>query len=732
MSTVPASPSGGPVRPIEMPGSPVLGCVRPRETCRPVTDAEQRQPRFSRDIRIAALLFVVAACLGMVYVSAWDATPSFCQEIFGPAVMLAYGRGYVNPDLAEAPKLEAFLYPDMHTYAPPAIDSFAKEDLPEGVGLKPFSALQRRQLYLLWSAAAVWAVFGVAWSALTPLYGLLYGLAGAASYGLFRLAMNRVLAVFCAVLLIVSPIQLQNLVRLRDYSKAPFMFAAIFLIGLLIKKPMKWPSFLGCAAACGAVVGIGLGFRFDVFICIGAFAPVVLFFVPGNLVRRLPLNIAALGVFLLVFVATSWPVLTALRAHGDKCHPALMGFAQLYDDRLGVDADYQLAHRFLDSEPMAIIHAYASHVEDAVVPAKIETPEYERLGEAFYTVVLKTFPADLVVRAYAAVLRILDELRAGSHNAVPRGITNQFVAKLFEVRAELAETVFSRSRYAVLLVLVLLAARDFRVALASLFLLLFLGGYTANQFASRNYFYLEWFSLWAGGFLLMQAFLLAKAVCSTEERRALWQHVVDKTFWIATLKRVGAFGLVAVVGLAALLWPLRLYQSVQVHRLFKGYTTAELEPLPIQRAPGAEGRVRIASPALAGLDPVPPPYGELRFAFEYLVGEFDTSTRDLTVQADYDGNMWDTELDWEVRLPQTPSGTAEAGTTRLFFPVYHQAGIVHETAWTTFRALDMPAADAPYLKALYRVQDPGRHPVLLTAILPPDWESRPRYQRFVR
>ena len=35
--------------------------------------------------------------------------PWFYQEEFGPAVMMACGRGYVNPDPATAPALDSFL-----------------------------------------------------------------------------------------------------------------------------------------------------------------------------------------------------------------------------------------------------------------------------------------------------------------------------------------------------------------------------------------------------------------------------------------------------------------------------------------------------------------------------------------------------------------------------------------------------------------------------------------------
>ena len=59
--------------------------------------------RFSPDLRIATVLFVLASSVGMVYVSTWGRTPHFFQELFGPAVLFACGRGFENPVDEAAP-----------------------------------------------------------------------------------------------------------------------------------------------------------------------------------------------------------------------------------------------------------------------------------------------------------------------------------------------------------------------------------------------------------------------------------------------------------------------------------------------------------------------------------------------------------------------------------------------------------------------------------------------------
>ncbi len=699
------------------------------------TNASQRRfASFRADIRNAVLLAVAASAMGMVFVSTWGSTPSFCQEIFGPPVMWAYGRGYTNPDLSAAPALKAFLNPDFTRYAPPAIDEFAREDLPETVETVPFSAIQQRQLYLLVAAGAVWKLLGVSWSALTPLYGLLYGLSAAAFYGLFRLCMRRLPATFCVILLISSPIQLNNLVRLRDYSKAPFILLAILILGLLLKRPMHNRALVGWAAVCGAVLGLGLGFRFDVMICAGAFIPLLLFFTPAcGSVRSVVLGrIGAVAAFGLVFVASSWPVLAALPAQGDKYHPSLMGFAHLYDARLGVGSDYQLVHRYLDAEPIAIAHAYSSQTREEQALAEIETPEYEAMVQGFYGVVLTTFPADIVIRAYMATLRILDELRAGRHNALPRGTTNQFLARFFELRGWVMDSVFTHSRYAALLTLLIIAGSNLRLGFGTLFMLLYFGGYTSNQFASRNYFHLEFFGIWAGGFLLGLGWDLALRLRSSDGRRDLKTQCMNLGAWTRALGRAAVFLGVSGLALSALLWGLRGYQSAALKPVLERLSAAETKPLDFSLHPLADDRVRVLCPEIAEPS-VAFPSQELHFEYHYIVASFDTGEESIEFCADYAGNFADSELDWSITLPRTsnPAGGGRS-ITRLAFPVYHYSGLMGEGMWTRFRGIEVAKAHAPRLSAVHRITDTSQCPIPLTAVLGPEWRKRPAYQRLRR
>lgn len=195
------------------------------------------------DLARALAFFLAAFAIGVIYVSTWGGTPEFWQQIFGPSVMMACGEGFTNPKLDEVPGLEDFLYLREDRFdcsnIPEAYDRLPEDtramdyDLVQTYHPEPqfrgWTQWQRFHKHLLMSVALCFYLFGVAWQSLTPLYGLLYGLTNALGYGIFRLAMGRTLASLFAFVLMTSPVHLQQLPQLRDYSKAPFFFLIILV-----------------------------------------------------------------------------------------------------------------------------------------------------------------------------------------------------------------------------------------------------------------------------------------------------------------------------------------------------------------------------------------------------------------------------------------------------------------------------------------------------------------------
>ncbi len=682
---------------------------------------------FRFDLKAALIFFVTGACAGMVYISSWGSTADFLQHEFGPSVMMACGRGYVNPDLSAAPVLRDFLTPEMHTNAPPVIDVFSCADLPQDIATLPLTGFQRRTFHMFFTAGLVWWALGVSWSALAVLFGALYGGAVAAVYGLFRLAMHRGLAIFFTLLFLLSPLQLHYLPRLRDFAKAPFLLLALLLLGTLLKKPRGWPAALLCGAGSGAAVGLATGFRAEAILYVGVMLLLYLVFFPEwgwrSYLKRGMVAIA----FVVFFAACSWPVLVKFKGYGERCHPFLMGFAELYDAKLGVgNKVYQVSRKSLDIEALAVLNAHYLYLGGEDGPLAYETPEYEAVGDDYlFTNILRVFPADLLLRGFAGALRIMDELHEPA--VLPRGITNALLDKVFHGWAAAAELLLTHTRYVVLAALCLLAAHNLRLALAAGVLLIALGGMASVQFATRHTFHLEFVSMWACGFLLARALdgggmLLRRGKPDPPPRDPAKRGPVA-----AALVRVGVFLLLLASGTLLPLWGLRWYQTGQVREVLEGYAQSEVEALPLTRNWKADGTLLLSSPALAA-------YGESVaaaeapwFQYAFLVAEFAPGTEALGVVARYSGDAPDRDLTWKTFIQAKGEETV-----RLFFPVFYGRWPGTGAAWTTFEGLEVPAGRASALLSISRVRDPGAHGLLMTATLGAQWSSEPLYQYIQR
>ena len=175
--------------------------------------------------------------------------------------------------------------------------------------------------------AVAWMVLGISWSGLAPLFGVLYGLTTALAYANFRLIVGRAAALAATAALTVSTLQLTNLPNLRDYAKAPLTLALVFVLVALAVRPWRPRTVLLLSLAYGLILGIGYGFRTDLLIDIPPFLITMVLFMPGGLLRNLPVKIAAIGLCAAGFIAAGWPIITSVVGSGGcQWHPFLVGF----------------------------------------------------------------------------------------------------------------------------------------------------------------------------------------------------------------------------------------------------------------------------------------------------------------------------------------------------------------------------------------------------------------------
>ena len=102
-------------------------------------------------------IIVVRTLLGVRVVQTYHAAgfvPSFYQPAFGPAVMLACGQGFRNPDTRDLPPLAAFLSEQDDRFSTVPVLSATSATLP----LDNFQTASR---YLELTVGLLWTIVGV-------------------------------------------------------------------------------------------------------------------------------------------------------------------------------------------------------------------------------------------------------------------------------------------------------------------------------------------------------------------------------------------------------------------------------------------------------------------------------------------------------------------------------------------------------------------------------------------
>jgi hypothetical protein len=674
-------------------------------------------------------LFLAGAVVAMVYTATWGGKPQFWQDTtFMQGLAWVCGQGWENLHVDDVPGLAPFLAGETDCFDCAAIPPDARV-LPRDVSGMPwaeidayhpepqfsgFLAWQRYHLYLVLAVTGLWWAFGVCWSALLPLPGLLYGASCALGYGIFRLGMGRAFATAGALLLLTSPLHLQMAPHLRDYAKAPFTLAAVLLLGLLLRDRRSARATLALCAACGAVAGLGMGFRTDTAIVVPAALVVVLVFLPGPLRGTWAVRLGGAAAVVAAFVAAGFPVLVeTARESGHFCHVALLGFLAYCDQRLGVAAPlYDLGDPFSDFYLLSVVQAHQHRVDGTMPPSWVMMPPYHEATVGFFRHYLWTFPADVVFRAWTAVLRVLDEMRPDPASPWPRNLTNPALQGAYALRQGLLDWVPAGGRHHALAALLCLGALAPRKALGAAFVLLWFAGYPSIQFNLRHAFHVEIFGLWCllfSGYALWRlcAGLRAAETAGPGGARALlaaWPgHLAQALLVVAVLAAAYALPLAG----------LRAWQGAQVRSLAGAVAVAGRTPLSIVPIPLAGGGQRLLPTGLRPSDP------RLPLAYHYLAVTVAPGPDPVPLRFAFEAanrEHWDF-----TRTVSAPAGPAAGGGGTVYFPLY-------QSGENRFLGIDVPPGLRDRIVAVEEVTGADHLPLWMTWRLPPDWAAQAMHQ----
>jgi len=638
---------------------------------------------------LAVALTILATLLAIAALRSYRAAgvpQSFYQQNFAPAVMIACGRGFVMPEMTVP--LQAFLQLRE--------DTFDCASLPSTLQVSSVE-WNAGWVYLYRTSGLLWRMTGVSWSALDWLVAVMCGVTAAALYGIFRLAARPWIAALVVLMVIASPGNLMHLLSLRDYSKAPFALAATLMLALLVVARRGVLSMIALAAAAGAVIGVGWGFRGDLVI-LAPFGILVLLTLPPAPFRQ---RLIATAAMLVALVATAFPVVAGMAESGCQFHLALLGLTTPLVNALGMaPAPYQFSDHFLDASVSVRVSDFSQRVLG--VPAGVLcSPSYESAAGQLYFSLAAIFPSDLVAHAYGSVLSILrDGIDLGLNSQAPRPFAaTAWIAALFEGGRWLLGAV---SRIGPLLFLGAVGAiwvREKRLAVAFAVFTLFLAGYPAIEFEERHWFHLR-FLPWLS--LLVIAGSGFVSWSSQQWRQAMFAAAM------------------LLVVLAAPLIVLRWVQSQSVRELIAAYQSAASQPLAVQHQPDF---VKVTWP----IDATVAADG---FSADLLAVTFDAAACDgvapIAITARYESESSSHDFSTSMHI-ERPIGERQQ---RLFVPVFRVAE--RDRVLGRFSGFSVSGAPSTCIASVDRIVDRQSPPVWLQVQVPADLASAGLYHSIRR
>jgi len=661
------------------------------------------RPQPWADAALAAGLFVLAMVVGVLYCAAFERTGSppepWAKEL-GAAVALACGHGFVDPGYEPSPGVAAFLNKK--------IDRISCEELPARESMGPPNFTQRLYRYMTVAVGLTWKLFGVSWTRLSALLGLLYAITAVVVYGLFRLATTQAPSFVAAVIMILSPLQLRYLPQLRDYAKAPFLLTLVLILGLLVTRRFTRRRLFVLAVSYGAVAGIGFGFRNDLLISALPFVLTVCAFLPVPFRADIGPKLAAVALAALAFVVCAWPIISAYRSGSNSGHVALLGLMTHFNRPLGVTASvYDWGAPYDDGFAIKVINSYTTRVHHR--PVSTLSSEYDRAMVEYLLLIGRHWPADMLIRGYASVIRVLElpfQIRLYT-TAAPPGIVDGMIGRLYATWVAVLSHLHGAGLVVSVFAIVTVAGTSVRIATWLLLSLLYFGAYPAVQFDARHFFFLEfipWLALATVGAGALGLFA-SGGLAGSADTIAAYVRLRGR--------RVLAFALASLVVVFGPLVVLRAYQQRHVAALLQEYLELPTETLTLNPASLSDGRVLLRPNEL-------PQSTESSVRAEYLVadiGRDECTVHELPVTFRYTTMSGYTDLSQQFDVPVPQSGVP----SRLFFPIYYSNG-------GYFAGVEVPQADRKCVRALRRVTDVSRTPILLNLTLPPEWREMTLYQ----
>ncbi|MBI2421442.1 MAG: hypothetical protein HYV27_01345 [Candidatus Hydrogenedentes bacterium] len=663
-----------------------------------------RHPSFDCVLALAVMLVAMAVAVG--YLSSSGSSGNFRRDWFAPAAMMAEGYGLVNPDLTKMKALEAFIA-GKTPYWNPAEDHGR-------IAFKELLGFGRDHANLIRAVALCWYVLGCRWDALITYHALIFALTCGLAYGLCRQAMPKSIALIVTLAFMLSPAHLIMIPEIRDYSKAPFIIGTLFACAFLVRLPRSLPTVFGIAAILGVFVGIGLGFRADMTLCILPVLLTCLCFLPYPWKRSLAVGLLASLLFLVALYAGGRESFHTMWRYGsDTPHNVTGGLYSGFDELMGLQPSYRHdLYNFNDHYIAETATSYYRRVVDPAANPQMMKPEYLNAARQYLFAVWRQRPADLLSRAFASTWKMLETAPTETQEEFGVSILLNRIARFF---AHPIIFMAHWGRWVAVLALLCLAAIRIRFGLFVALALLYFCGSPSLQYMPRHFFHLS-FATWFFPGLLASLLCGALAPLGHRAPRAALQAALPTwAFWRPPMLRMGVALAAAFLFLLMPWWILGWIQSGKLLAHAKAVNTAPRAPLPytVETADGREGRLLRAAPL-----PEPDAAKRAGVSDAYLMAEFAGPPGTFAFIVRYESSLKFSSL--EQIIPVELSG---AGTTRIYFPVYERTEPAR--LYRRFLGIELAPETIPFLKGIHTVSNARDFALWPTLLLVPGWEEGP-------
>ena len=690
-------------------------------------EKKQRKPIIA-DMALGLLIFLSLLAAGYGHLRALRTDRSAVTGIellYGPSVMLALGRGFIEPDLLEYPGLRVFLRGEIESLPPDAVPAQVLENP------SPVASYHR---YLVYTVAFFWRLFGISWTSLEPLLALLFAWSGVAIYGIMRLGMRKTFAVVVTLGFMISPAMLGTLTELRDFSKAPFILSVLAVLIFLIKYGVRFRQLLLCAASLGLIIGTGMGFRQDIFV----FLPLSLVVLAvsafrTNIPPRRWVRLAALPVCFACYYATAWPMMGHLEGGAHPGHHLIQGFSNKRMDNLGIHpASYRLVASGSDHYIFSTVYDHMQRLgKDKAGHFTMDTHGSDLAGQQWLQDIVWRFPADLAARGYAAVLRNLRYADAYPPTFLEPTLWHR---KLYAIHRGIASHLHRFGIFYGLAGLCILAGTHPTLGLGVYLFVLYVLGYIALQCEYRHAFHLSFFPFWILGFLVERT---VSAVGYIRE------HGLPGMKWMLQVSmRVGFVLTCCLLMLVTPLTALRVYQSARVRPLLDLAMQAPRTRVPVtenhlhgwtlfevtnQEGPTQQRDIKALIKILASI--LSPELRLWHVRGRYFVAEFKAGADvDWLIQK-YRSPIPFNDFSQLVRMPEV----AHEDIIRYYFPVYEllMPSLERELliGRNHFTGIALPDNQADAFLGLYEVEIPEGMNLLMQCAQTDEHPANALYQR---